>query len=269
MESAMWNEQYKTLLPPIDTVFNLTAANVVFGVCLVLVTGVLLCGLRHWRNTGSPIVLMILLGGLTTVLAEPFLDTIGAAWHPTHGQNTAFEMMGRRIPWWVVINYPAYFGVLVSANYLAFAKGITMRGVWLWFLVPLAADAIQEELMMMTNLYYYYGQQPLILIHKLPFWWVPCNAMGVFLIASVLAFMGSSLRGWKLLLVPAIMPVTYVTAFAIVGLPSIISIHTMNVPGFISNLAGLSAFVLAGLVVYGIAHVLGTDSPWKREAAAV
>ena len=261
----MWDEKYKNLLPPMDSVFNLEAANRVQGVCTVLVTVVFLYGLRHWRKHGSPIVLLILLGGFTTVLVEPFLDTIGAAWHPIHGQNTAFELMGRSIPWWVVINYPAYFGVLVTANYLAFAKGVTMRGVWLWFLVPLLLDLAQEEAMMATDLYYYYGQQPLILLHKFPFWWGPSNAMGAYLIAAVLAFMGASLRGWKLLLVPVIMPIVYVVAFAIVGLPSIISIHTMNVSATVSNLAGLSAFVLSGFAVYGIAHVLGTDSPWRSK----
>ena len=259
----MWDEKYKTLLPPIDSVFNLAAANQVQSVCLVLVTVVFLYGLRYWHKNGSPIVLLILLGGFTNLLVEPFPDTIGAAWHPVIGQNTAYELMGRSIPWWVVINYPAYFGALVTANYLAFAKGVTMRGVWLWFLVPLVLDLAQEEAMMATNLYYYYGQQPLILINKFPFWWGPCNAMGAYLIAAVLAFMGPSLRGWKLLLVPVIMPISYAVAFAIVGLPSIISIHTMNVPVMVSNLAGLSAFVLSGFAVYGVAHLLGTDSPWR------
>lgn len=265
----MWNEQFKILLPPIDTVFNRSAADQVLVVCAILVGLVTLYGLWYWRKHGNPIVLVILLGGFATVLAEPFLDTIGAAWHPIHGQNTAFELMGRSIPWWVVINYPAYFGVLVTANYLAFAKGVTMRGAWLWFVVPLLADLVQEEAMMATNLYYYYGQQPLILIHRFPFWWGPSNAMGAYLIATVLAFMGPSLRGWKLLLVPVIMPITYVVAFAIVGLPSMIAIHTMNVPPLVGNLAGASSFVLAALAVHGIAHVLGSDSPWRQERAAV
>jgi hypothetical protein len=75
--------------------------------------------------------------------------------------------------------------------------------------------------------------------------------------------MGNSLRGWKLLLVPVIMPITYVVAFATVGLPSMIAIHTVDVPTWASNLAGISAFALSGLVVYGIAHVLGTDSPLR------
>ena len=264
----MWDERLKVLVPPLEAVFNLSAANQVSMVCAVLVTVVLLFGLRHWKRTGNPIVLFILLGGFTTVLAEPFLDTIGAAWHPVIGQNTAFELMGRRIPWWVVINYPAYFGVLVTANYLAFAKGVTMRGAWLWFLVPLAIDLAQEEAMMATNLYYYYGQQPLILIHRFPFWWGPSNAMGAYLIATVLAFMGASLRGWKLLLVPVIMPIAYVAAFAIVGLPSMIAIHTPDVPRLASDLAGLSSFVLAGLAVYGIACIIGTDSRWTSRRAA-
>ncbi len=258
----MWDDNLKILLPPMDTTFNLAAANQVMMVCFVLITLVFVYGLRHWQKHGSPIVLLILLGGFTNLLAEPFLDIIGAAWHPIHGQNTAFELMGRRIPLWVVINYPAYFGVLVTANYLAFARGVTMRGVWLWFLIPLTIDLLQEEAMMATNLYYYYGQQPLILINKFPFWWGPCNAMGAYLIASVLAFMGASLRGWKLLLVPVIMPITYVVAFALVGLPSMISIHTPNVSPLMSSIAGWSAFVLSGLAVHGIAHILGTDSPW-------
>ena len=46
--------------------------------------------------------MFMMLGGLTTTLVEPLLDIIGLAWHPMHGQNTAFELIGRPIPVWVV-----------------------------------------------------------------------------------------------------------------------------------------------------------------------
>ena len=75
----MWDDNLKILLPPMDTTFNLAAANQVMMVCFVLITLVFVYGLRHWQKHGSPIVLLILLGGFTNLLAEPFLDIIGAA----------------------------------------------------------------------------------------------------------------------------------------------------------------------------------------------
>ena len=165
-----------TRLPviPLDAVFNQTAGNYATAIFGFMAGAVFLYGLTYWRDTKNPIVIFMMLGGLTTTLIEPLLDIIGLAWHPMHGQNTAFELIGRPIPVWVVAVYLMYFGGLGSLNYLAFKRGVTMRSVWIWFSAPMLLDIVMEEIMMHFELYIYYGQQPLILIKNFPLWWAPC-----------------------------------------------------------------------------------------------
>ena len=81
-----------TRLPviPLDAVFNQTAGNYATAIFGIMAGAVFLYGLKYWRDTKNPIVLFMMLGGLTTTLVEPLLDIIGLAWHPMHGQNTAF-----------------------------------------------------------------------------------------------------------------------------------------------------------------------------------
>ena len=258
-----------TRLPviPLDAVFNQTAGNYATAIFGVMAVAVFLYGLKFWRDTKNPIVMFMMLGGLTTTLVEPLLDIIGLAWHPMHGQNTAFELIGRPIPVWVVAVYLMYFGGLGSLNYLAFKKGVTTRMVWIWFCAPVLLDIVMEEIMMHFDLYIYYGQQPLILIKNFPLWWAPCNSMGEFIGVSLLALMGANLRGWKLLLIPIMMPIMDCVGYMLVGLPSIFVLNSENVSPLVTNLAGVTTFVLTGLCVYGVALVMGTDSPLRTGSA--
>jgi hypothetical protein len=264
----MWNEELRVLLPPWDAAFNVTAAywTTVSFSGLTFIT--FMIGIMFWRRTKNPIVLLMLLGGLTTVIVEPYLDFIGGAFHPVHGQNVAFELMGRPIPWWVIPCYMFLFGGLGTLNYMAFTKGATMRQVWLWFFVPMSVDIIMEEMMMHFNLYSYYGQQPLIVFSKFPLWWSATNGMGVFLGVVIVTLMAPYLKGWKLLLIPVIMPVADGLGYAAVGLPTIIAVQTPNLPMYVSQLAGIADFALTALFVYWAALLLGTDSPLRQGTAA-
>lgn len=257
-----------TRLPaiPLDAIFNQTAGNYATAIFGVMAGAVFLYGLKYWRNTKTPIVMFMMLGGLTTTLVEPLLDIIGLAWHPMHGQNTAFELIGRPIPVWVVAVYLMYFGGLGSLNYLAFRKGVSTRAVWLWFCVPVLLDIVMEEIMMTFDLYIYYGQQPLILMKHFPFWWAPCNSMGEFIAVALFASMGTSLRGWKLLLIPLLMPILDGVGYMLVGLPSIYVLNSADVPQWLTNLAGVATFALAALMVHGVALVVATDSPLRRSS---
>lgn len=255
-----------TRLPvlPLDAVFNQTAANIATGLFSVLAAAVFLYGIKHWRDTKSPIVLLMMIGGLTTTLAEPFVDVVGCAWHPIHGQNTAFELMGRPIPLWVIPAYLVYFGIIGSFSTMSFARGASMRAVWLWFSVPLVFDVAWEEVMMHYDLYDYYGNQPLILLWKFPFWWTACNSVGELLGVAMVVLLAPVLRGWKVWFIPVIMPIMDVIGYAAVGLPSMIVVNTEGVTPLVRDLAGMATFALTGIVVYGVALLIGSDSPLRR-----
>lgn len=263
----MWNEQLNLPIPPLDTVAPPEVsfwATTIFSSLALLV---FLYGFKHWRDTGRPIIFVMMVGGLTTVLVEPFLDVIGGAWHPEIGQNTAFALFGRAIPIWCLAVYVFYFGALGSLNLLAFEKGPTMKAVWIWFAAPMAIDVVMEEIMMHWDLYYYYGNQPLILLFKFPFWWAPCNSIGEFLGISLIATMTPWMKGWRLLLIPMILPIFDAIGYMAVGLPSLFVVNQQDVPNSIMQTAGVATFVLTAMVVYGISLLIAIDSPLRQRAA--
>lgn len=197
---------FRIAAPPVD--LALTAWDQVLAIRLIIVCGVIitlavLFTLRQWSRSGSPVLLLLILGGALTNLLEPFVDLAAACWHPIVGQHTLFENMARPMPVWLLFAYVAYFGVLPMIMYHAFSRGISTRAMWLWFLVPVAADIVLEESLMSlsSTLYVYYGNQPLRL-HTFPLWWAATNTIGVYLSAVMMTIFVPRLRGWHLVLVP-------------------------------------------------------------------
>lgn len=263
----MWDPTFRLPAPPVDAVapsgFSMACA-IFYALCAF---AALIYALKHWRDTGRPILFMILIGGGLTVLVEPFVDLMGAAFHPRHGHAIVFEFMGRPIPWWMISAYFAYFGAMGSINYLAFARGVSMKAIRLWFLIPMLVDVLIEEVMLHQDLYLYYGAQPLILLWKLPMWWVPCNSIGEFIGVTLVVLSAPYLKGYKLLLIPLMIPLADCVGYAAVALPSWIVINT-PVPYWINQLAGMCTFLLAFLIVHAIGLVLAVDSPLRRRLRA-
>lgn len=262
----MWDQTFRLPTPPVDAIAPAAFSywcTIFYG---LIAFGGLLYALYHWRVTGRPVLILLLCGAGLTVFVEPFLDLMGAAWHPRYGHDVAFELMGRPIPWWMVSAYFAYFGVLGAWNYRAFERGVTMNRVRLWFLAPMVADIVIEQIMLSQGLYIYYGQQPLVLGY-LPLWWVICNSLGEFIGVTMVLMMAPYLKGWKLLLILVVVPVSDTVGYAVVAMPSWIVINT-PVPGWAVQIAGISTFLLAFLVVHLLSLVIATDSPLRRGKAS-
>lgn len=262
----MWNEAMRLPQPPTEALSNVTVdfwATVIYS---TLAACTLIYGLFYWRRTGRPIILLMLAGGALCSTVEPFVNVVGAVWHPMVNQITAFELMGRGMPWFLVTGYIFYFGVLGSLTYLALEKGVTTRQFWLWATVPMLVDVVMEELMLYWDLYLYYGEQPLILINKLPLWWVPCNSLGEMLGVCLLVKAAPLLRGWRQLLIPILIPVCDAVAYSAISLPSWMVVNT-PVPTWLNQLGGLATCGLALLVLYGLSKVIPTDSPLARALA--
>lgn len=263
----MWNETLRLPEPPITAVSNTTVDLWATAIYSTFALCVLIYGLYYWRRSGSPIVVLMLMGGALCSAVEPFVNVVGAVWHPMVGQMTVFTIMGRGMPPFLVTGYIFYFGALGSLTYLAFRKGVSTRQFWAWATVPMLIDVVMEELMLFWNLYYYYGEQPLILIHKLPLWWVPCNSLGELLGVCVVLKAAPLLKGWRQILIPILIPVCDAVAYAAISLPSWIVVNT-PVPGWVTQAGGLATFGLALLVLYALSKVIPNDSPLALALAA-
>ena len=261
--ATMWDGRFRLPVPPVDAVSNVHVDMVATAIYLGLSALVLVFGLNHWRRTGSPIIVLLMVGGALCSAVEPFVNIVGAVWHPIVNQITAFNIMGRPMPWFIVAGYIFYFGALGSATFLAFQKGVTTRQYWIWCCVPMVVDIVMEELMLHWNLYYYYGEQPLILIAKLPLWWVPGNSVGQILAVAFIALVKPVQRGWKLLLIPLLVPIWDAVAYAAISLPSWIVVNT-PVPTWLNQMGGLATCLLAFGVLYALAQILPVDSTYAR-----
>jgi hypothetical protein len=249
--------------PPVDAVAPALvshAASTIFGVFALIS---LVFALRHWRRTGSMIYLMILLGGGLTTVAEPLIDVMGACWHPKFGQPIVFEFMGRYMPVWIVMVYFAFFGAQGTLCYYQMQKGITMRQLRFLALLPMVADMVIEEIALPTGLYMYMGNQPLILLKSVPFWWLPCNSLGMMLGIALAYLMAPHLKGLKSLLLLVVLPIADLIGYVAIGLPSFIVINTAGVPWWLMQLGGIATYGLAFVLLEFIARLVATDSPWR------
>jgi hypothetical protein len=239
---------------------DMTVAHWMMMITGAIVLAALFYALREWSRSKQPILVLLLIGGAITNLAEPFVDLVGACWHPIIGQNTLFDIMGRPMPVWLLCAYAAYFGVLPMCIYQAFNKGVSTRSMWLWFVIPMIADIILEETLLSQSqhLYVYYANQPLKL-HRFPLWWAASNTMGVYLSAVILTLF-APLRGWRSALVPFSTLLCYAAVSGVVAWPSIVVINS-QFSSFTTQLGGITSFLIAFLMAHGCTRLIASDSP--------
>ena len=258
----------KFLVPEVPIDVALTprddlVAHWLIGICCVVIAAGIVYAIREWKRSGSPIPLLLIVGGAITNLAEPFVDLGGGCWHPGIGQLTIYELMSRPMPFWLLFAYIGYFGVLMMLLYSAFHRGANTRTMWLWFLIPVIADIVLEESLMgfSDQLYVYYGNQPLRL-HVFPMWWPAANTMGIYLSGVVMVLFAPLLRGWRAAFALISTPLFYVAATGLVAVPSIVVINS-DFPNWITQLGGILTYAISALVVHGCTLLIATDSPYR------
>jgi hypothetical protein len=113
-------------------------------------------------------------------------------------------------------------------------------------------DVIDEEFILnFAGRYVYYGNQPLILISKLPWWWIPCNSIGVFLAASITYRLRDYLQGWRSLAVFFVTPLSVSAVYGAIALPSFI-VTNGDYPWLPTQLCGLLTLAQGVMLFAGI-----------------
>jgi hypothetical protein len=208
----------------------------------------LLGALWHWRRSGRPTGLLLLVGGLLCSLNEALVDLLGHCFFPKD-YGLAYTIYNYSVPWWVVTAYVAYFGGLtwLTSEYLR--TGPTRQRMWTIIGAVWVLNLILEIPPLASKVYLYYGDQPLM-VGGFPLNWLVINALGS-LFAAVLVFRLSwwftGARRVLLVFVP------YVTYFAswVCHLPLFGTLNA-DVPSSVRWVAAVVSALIALAVMDGL-----------------
>jgi hypothetical protein len=181
----------------------------------------------EFRRTGSPLGLLLLIGGGIALLNEPVDDILGLVWHPRPGQNTVLNTIGP-VPLWGLPTYIIFFGGIPWLLLRELRRcRFTIRKFWIGVGLTFVADLLIEVPLLQTDLYTYYshGDVPMA-IAGFPVYWLFINTTGPILCAAILFQASDYFTGWRTPLVLLLPLAADAACSIVVGLPVYSALHT-------------------------------------------
>jgi hypothetical protein len=232
------------------------------GTALVGVIGVAF-GIREKVKTGSWLPVMIVLSGAMIALPEVFFDVMGGVYFPFSATNQPYTILGRTMPWWIIAAWFGY-GALNLLTFKVLMSNPKTKALWGMLGVAALGDIVLEETLLSLGVYHYYGNQPLVVIATLGWWWIPCTSVGVFLAASIAYRYRERMQGWRGLGMFVISPASVGAVYGFIALPSWIAVNG-DYSWLTTQLLGLVTLVLGFAVFTFILHAVLGRSPLQMD----
>jgi hypothetical protein len=248
--------------PPRDLIMpaDLQYGSLVFsGVVFAIVVSIALWQVIVRRE---PLLLFCVFGGIAAVLVEPVCDVIGMIYHPEIGQITAFEAIGRKIPWHVVLLLSWYYALFAWLLAGSVGKKMTRRGFWKLFFGLVVFSTVLEISPTQQGLWKYYGEQPFT-ISGMPLWWFVANAVSALAGGTLATIATRASTGWARWQVAFLMPVGIAGAHLGVALPTYIAMN-MGWTGWCIQLAGVVTVIYSLVLMQACARLLFPDSATQQ-----
>ncbi len=197
--------------PPVDMTtpvpVQTTAQLAIGSIVVVMLVG----ALWHWRRSGRPTGVLLLVGGLLCSLNEALVDVLGHCFFPLDGA-LGYTAFGRGVPWWVITAYVAFFGGLTWLNSELLRAGASRQQMWTAIGVVWVLNVILEMPILANGLYVYYGDQP-FMVGGFPLNWLVINSLGSLFASVVVARFSASFGGARGVLLLAVPYATYFTSW--------------------------------------------------------
>ncbi|MBU3198388.1 hypothetical protein LL037_21850 [Clostridium estertheticum] len=232
---------------PIDIAYNATATHYINILMGIMALAAFVYSIREYIKTKSFIPLALSIGSIFICITEVFVDIMGCVYYPTSKNDIAFTIMGRQMGWFIVLAWCGYGAVFANVFYKVFDKKLGAKTIWITVAIAAIAEIVLEEVITAFDIYVYYGNQPLVLIHNLPWWWIPCNVGGVFLAACIAYYFKDILTGARAFLFIIVVPCAMGASYALVALPSWIAVNG-EYSSIITQLAGILTLILSFMV---------------------
>ncbi|MUL47417.1 hypothetical protein FZI85_12740 [Mycobacterium sp. CBMA293] len=182
------------------------------------------------RRDRNPLFLLLLVSGalLFPFFVEPAGDIILATWYPADTPAIAATILGRHIPWFVVIGYTAGIPTACYVGYRMIIAGMAVKRI----LLALAVISLSEGVIEMTAVHFgfmsYYGNHALVF--GVPLSTLVQNAGMFVLIGVALAGLVPRLRGWTWVAIPFVPPMVFMAYVVACTMPSFYAIHGQFAP---------------------------------------
>lgn len=244
--------------------------NTLVAECVLITVGLLATAfaLRDGIRNKTALPVFVALSGMFCVFPEVFIDVLGGCLWPTSPGHVAFKILGREMTWFPVTAWFAFGALLITICYSMMSRKVKTKWIWVAFAVAGSLDIVFEEIMLNVHgLYVYFGHQPLILLTKFPWWWLPTNTGGLFLAAALAYRYRKYLTGWKGAAMFLLTPIAYMGVHGFVGMPADTVINGDY--NWIVTQAGGIATVLLCLVAAAITiHLVLQRNPFDLEATS-
>ncbi|WP_322083349.1 hypothetical protein [Burkholderia sp. BCC1972] len=237
---------------------NHLIATVAMGVFGLVGVAYGLCDLVRARTV---LPLMIAISGVFVDFPEVFVDIMGAAYYPWAPDVVAYKIFGREMPFFIVAGWFGY-GAFTYLIFRIIASNPTTRSLWLTWFGAALSGVIFEEILLAMGVWHYYGNQPLVLIRLHPWWWTPCNSVGVFLAAAFAWRFRDTLQGWKALAMAFITPMSVAGIYAFIAMPAWI-VANANYGWLVTQLGGLLTFGLGFVAFYLVLRLVLRRDPFE------
>jgi hypothetical protein len=233
------------LPPPTDLHVNQTAGWVVLWLVVGALATTLASGVVITRRDRNPLFPLLLLSGalLFPFFVEPAGDIILATWYPADTPT----ILGRHIPWFVVIGYAAGIPIACYVGYRMIVAGMAVKRILLTLAVISLSEGVIETTAVHFGFMSYYGNHALVF--GVPLSTLVQNA-GMFAVIGVaLAWLVPKLHGWTWVIVPLVPPMVFMAYVVACTMPSFYAIHGQFAPIPFWIAAAISTALNAGVAI--------------------
>lgn len=253
-QDMLMDPNFRIPAPPRDMEWWSTGTYISLIIAGLADLTLIILGIRDYVRTKSLIPLCLGMSALAFVVPEVFVDILGGVYMVADPHMQVFTILGRDMGLFIFVGWMSY-GFVPYAMYKLLTTRPKTKALWVMLLVAGVANVVNEEWLLLFKAYHYYGNQPLVLGHLLPWWWIPCNAVGSLLAASVAYRYRHLLRGWRAVALFVTSPLCLMGVYGLIAMPGFIAVNGAY-PWWVTQILGLAVFALGILVFMAVQHLI-------------
>lgn len=214
--------------------------------------------LYRLHKRGDDIVLFMIIGGFICSFQEAALDTLGHLWWPTNLPGPSWVGFDLHVPWLIPPCYVFFVSMTGYWAYLKMKEGISIKGVFIVWLLISSTDIIMEMPGTALGAYIYYGDASFKVL-GFPLAWGWLNGTAMLMTGFLLLLVEPHMKGWNRMWLALVTPVAFGASYGITSWPYFMSLN-YDMPWIATRLLTLLSLAMCLMAVRFVAAVVATES---------